>query len=99
MCGNTGASHSKTAAGRSVNLSTSHLRPALSQPTSLSLSRHQELMTASPHLYPIMTRMLRQLKMFTRIAKTPPCSAKWPVFPLMGLLITAPLFMCVLNWR
>lgn len=31
--------------------------------------------------------------------KNPPCSTKWPVFTLMGLLITATLFMCVLNWR
>lgn len=96
MCGNTGALHSETAARMRVNLSASCLRPI-----SLSSypSRQQKWMTASPHLHRIMTRMLRQLKMFTRIAKNPPCSAKWPVFPLMGLLITAPLFMCVLNWR
>lgn len=31
--------------------------------------------------------------------KNPPCFTKWPVFTLMGLLITATLFMCVLNWR
>lgn len=30
---------------------------------------HPKLMTASPHLCPIMTRMLRQLKMFTPVAK------------------------------
>ena len=35
-----------------------------------SPTHHPELMTASPHLHPIMTRMLRQLKMFTPIAKT-----------------------------
>lgn len=29
----------------------------------------------------------------------PPCSTKWPVFSLMGLLIRVTLFMCVLNWR
>lgn len=66
---------------------------------------HPKLMTASPHLHPIMTRMLRQLKMFTPVArekeggKNPPCSTKWPVFTLMGLLIRVTLFMCVLNWR
>lgn len=31
--------------------------------------------------------------------ENPPCSTKWSVFTLMGLLITATLFMCVLNWR
>lgn len=35
-----------------------------------SPTHHPELMTASPHLHPIRTRMLRQLKMFTSIAKT-----------------------------
>lgn len=39
--------------------------PRLSIPT-----HHPELMTASPHLHPIMTGMPRQLKMFTSIAKT-----------------------------
>lgn len=71
---------------------------------------HPKLMTASPHLCPIMTRMLRQLKMFTPVAKkeekkekkgrnASPCSTKWTVFTLMGLLIRVTLFMCVLNWR
>lgn len=42
--------------------------PCLCPPTSPS-PPYPKLMTASPHLHPIMTRMLRQLKMFTPVAK------------------------------
>lgn len=59
MCADTGTLLLQTAAGMSMNLSASHLCP----PPPL------KLMTASPHLRPIMTRMLRQLKMFTPVAK------------------------------
>lgn len=98
MCRDTGTLLFQTAAGMSMNLSASHLCRASAH--SLSVSTHRpELMTAFLHLHPIMTRMLRQLKMFTPIPKKPPCSTKWPVFSLMGLLIRATLFMCVLTWR
>lgn len=98
MCRDTGTLLFQTAAGMSVNLSASHLCHASAHSPSIP-THYPELMTASPHLHPIMTRMQRQLKMFTPIAQNPPCSTKWPVFTLMGLLITATLFMCVLNWR
>lgn len=69
MCRDTGTLLFQTAAGMSMNLSASHLCHASAH--SCSIPTHcPELMTASPHLHPIMTRMLRQLKMFTPIAKT-----------------------------
>lgn len=69
MCRDTGTLLFQTAAGMSVNLSASHLCHASAHSPSIP-THHQELMTASPHLHPIMTRMPRQLKMFTPIAKT-----------------------------
>lgn len=69
MCRDTGTLLFQTAAGMSVNLSASHLCHASAHSPSIP-THHPELMTASPHLHPIMTGMLRQLKMFTPIAKT-----------------------------
>lgn len=69
MCRVTGTLLSQTAAGMSMNLSASHLCYASAHSPSIP-THHPELMTASPHLHPIMTRMLRQFKMFTSIAKT-----------------------------
>lgn len=69
MCRDTGTLLFQTAAGMSVNLSASHLCHASAHSPSIP-THNPELMTASPHLHPIMTRMPRQLKMFTPIAKT-----------------------------
>lgn len=69
MCRDTGTLLFQTAAGMSVNLSASHLCHASAHSPSIP-THNPELMTASPHLHPIMTRMQRQLKMFTPIAKT-----------------------------
>lgn len=69
MWRDTGTLLFQTAAGMSMNLSASHLCHASAHSPSIPTHR-PELMTASPHLHPIMTRMLRQLKMFIPIAKT-----------------------------
>lgn len=72
MCADTGTLPLQTAAGMSMNLSASHLCPASAPIPSTPPTptpAHPKLMTASPHLCPIMTRMLRQLKMFTPVAQ------------------------------
>lgn len=69
MCRETGTLLFQTAAGMSMNLSGSHLRHASAHSPTVAIHR-PELMTGSPHLHPIMSRMPRELKMFTPIAET-----------------------------
>lgn len=64
---------------------------ALPLPTTFPQPHTPKLMTASPHLHPIMTRMLRQLKMFTPVAKkkrkkiSPSMLHKVACFPFDGI--------------
>lgn len=107
MCADTGTLPLQTAAGMSMNLSASHLCPASAPippaPTppqindclSSFVPNHDQDAEAIENVYSSCKKRKRKKK--GRNAS--PCSTKWTVFTLMGLLIRVTLFMCVLNWR
>lgn len=102
MCRDTGTLLSQTAAGMSVNLSASHLCSASAHPPHLSLLHPHPPPKINDCLSSFAPNHDQDAEAIENVyfnCKNPPCSTKWPVFTLMGLLITAPLFMCVLNWR
>lgn len=101
MCADTGTLLLQTAAGLSMNLSASHLCPASATPPPPQINDclssfapdHDQDAEAIENVYSICKKGRK------RARNAPPCSTKWPVFTLMGLLIRVTLFMCVLNWR
>lgn len=98
MCRDTGTLLFQTAAGMSMNLSASHLRHASAHSRSIP-HPPPRINDCLSSFAPNHDRDAEAIENVYSNCTNPPCSTKWPVFTLMGLLITATLFMCVLNWR